>query len=87
MYRTASLRFSVTELKLADSRLPSGHVARSSLSLGHDNSMSSVLCCPTLGVPMSNGRTIWSARTTSCINLRIIQPLSSVDSDTQEFSF
>ena len=74
MYRTASLRFSVTELMLADTRLPSGHLARSSLSLGHDNSMSSVLCCPTLGMP------------TSCINLRIIQPLSSVDSDTQEFS-
>ena len=79
IYRTASLRFSVTELKLAESRLPSGHLARSSCSLGHVKLMSSALCCVTLGLLMSNGRTIWLAGTVSLNNLRIIQPLSSVD--------
>ena len=78
-YRTTSLRFSVTELKLAESRLPPGHLASSSLSLGHVVLMSSVLCCVTLGLIMSNGRFIWLAGTVSQSNLRIIQPLSSVD--------
>ncbi len=41
--------------------------------------MISVLCCVTLGLTMSNGRTIWLAGTVSLNNLRIIQPLSSVD--------
>ena len=54
-------------------------MARSSCSLGHVKFMSSVLCSAMLCLPMSNGRTIWLAGTVSMNNLRIIQPLSSVD--------